>query len=375
MNKITLLLISLLFSSVLLSQGAFHNSGNIQIHDQGSIGFHIDVINDGDFNQNRGFTGFYNQNGKITISGSKKPIFNDVEVDVSEDLFLEVSLGINNNIEFTKGLIHTPRDYNNISLDYMNDVPSIGINNNKFVNGYSTMIGNLDFTFPIGDDNRYRPMRIENQTNMGVVRGAYFFEDPNLPNYFSENFETNRFGNSLYSISTSEFWYLEGDTNTKITLTWDEYSNISALTQKLENLRVAGWNTGIKKWVNLGNTNFSGNTRRGEITSDYFIPNDYSVITFSSSDILLDGDLKIFTAVSPNGNGSNDTLLIQGIAKFPENELFIYNRWGNLVYSKKSYNNDWSVLSDGNDLPVGTYFYTLKINGKKDLTGYIYVNK
>ena len=38
------------------AQTAFHNFGNVQIHDQGQIGFHIDLINDGDFDENLGLS-------------------------------------------------------------------------------------------------------------------------------------------------------------------------------------------------------------------------------------------------------------------------------------------------------------------------------
>jgi len=60
---------------------------------------------------------------------------------------------------------------------------------------------------------------------------------------------------------------------------------------------------------------------------------------------------------TPNGDGVNDTFFIPGLDTYSENEIVIINRWGNDVYEKKNYKNDWT----GEGLPEGTYFYILKV--------------
>ena len=40
------------------AQTALYNTGNIQIHEEGKMGFHIDLINDGSFDENLGLAGF-----------------------------------------------------------------------------------------------------------------------------------------------------------------------------------------------------------------------------------------------------------------------------------------------------------------------------
>ena len=82
---------------------------------------------------------------------------------------------------------------------------------------------------------------------------------------------------------------------------------------------------------------------------------------------LLD-DLILFipNTFTPNGDGKNDKWVIKHIDKFPGNSVTIYNRWGNKVFSSTNYKNDW----DGNNLPIGTYFYIIDLNrGKKALRG------
>jgi len=70
------------------------------------------------------------------------------------------------------------------------------------------------------------------------------------------------------------------------------------------------------------------------------------------------------TAFSPNNDGINDTWIIEGIQRFPENELNVYNRWGQLLYSSRNYQNNWQGDYRGTDLPEATYYYTLEIDGE-----------
>lgn len=76
-------------------------------------------------------------------------------------------------------------------------------------------------------------------------------------------------------------------------------------------------------------------------------------------------DLRIPEGFSPNGDGVNDLFVIQGIEAFPGTSLQVFNRWGGVVFENTRYNNDF----DGDGLPVGTYFYILKLPGGEDFTG------
>lgn len=75
--------------------------------------------------------------------------------------------------------------------------------------------------------------------------------------------------------------------------------------------------------------------------------------------------------LSPNGDGKNDKFEIIGIESFTNSDLQIFNRWGNLVYSMKNYQNtfDGTPNYKGNSegkLPVGTYFYILKLGDSSE---------
>lgn len=84
-------------------------------------------------------------------------------------------------------------------------------------------------------------------------------------------------------------------------------------------------------------------------------------------------ELEMPTGFTPNDDGYNDVFFIKGLDDYPENELVIYNRWGNQVFEKSGYANDWKgVNQDGELLPDGTYFVIFKVRSiNKILTNYV----
>ncbi len=50
-------------------------------------------------------------------------------------------------------------------------------------------------------------------------------------------------------------------------------------------------------------------------------------------------DIFIPNTITPNGDGRNDQFKIPGIQRYPGSQLTVYNRWGNLVYQNKNYDN------------------------------------
>ncbi|MCC6600123.1 MAG: gliding motility-associated C-terminal domain-containing protein, partial [Crocinitomicaceae bacterium] len=72
------------------------------------------------------------------------------------------------------------------------------------------------------------------------------------------------------------------------------------------------------------------------------------------------------TGFSPNDDIYNQFYVIHGIEGFPDNEFRVFNRWGNLVYDKKDYNNEWEGQNNkGELLPDGTYFIVFVTSGRE----------
>ncbi|WP_041340582.1 gliding motility-associated C-terminal domain-containing protein [Runella slithyformis] len=66
---------------------------------------------------------------------------------------------------------------------------------------------------------------------------------------------------------------------------------------------------------------------------------------------------------SPNGDGINDSWEIKGLEAYPDAEISIYNRWGNIVFYAKGNNlKPFDGFFNGEPLPTGVYVYSIKIN-------------
>ncbi len=104
------------------------------------------------------------------------------------------------------------------------------------------------------------------------------------------------------------------------------------------------------------------------------VGSDTKTITVEES---AEGLLKFFTGFSPNGDGVNDTWVIEGIEKFPENKVMFFNRWGDKVKELINYNNTsvaWGGTNNkGDRLPDGTYYYVVDLQNIDEFTGWVHV--
>ena len=104
---------------------------------------------------------------------------------------------------------------------------------------------------------------------------------------------------------------------------------------------------------------------------------------------VVEEEVDVINVITPNGDGVHDTLEINGLENYPNNNVRIYNRWGVMVYQTRGYDTNGNVfdgtsqgrvtVDQDNKLPVGTYFYVIDYQDQggntKQLTGYIYINR
>lgn len=67
--------------------------------------------------------------------------------------------------------------------------------------------------------------------------------------------------------------------------------------------------------------------------------------------------LTVTNLLSPNGDGINDFWQIDKINEFPNNEIKIYDRNGQLVFFTTGYKNNWDGKFNGKPLFSDTYYY------------------
>jgi gliding motility-associated-like protein len=88
--------------------------------------------------------------------------------------------------------------------------------------------------------------------------------------------------------------------------------------------------------------------------------------------------------LSPNGDGTNDFLVIDGMEESPNNSLQIFNRLGQKVYEKINYvdefyglsNTGSLIMSQDIGLPEGVYYYLVSLNDLRlQYTGYLFLDR
>jgi gliding motility-associated-like protein len=84
--------------------------------------------------------------------------------------------------------------------------------------------------------------------------------------------------------------------------------------------------------------------------------------------------LLIPRGISPNNDTVNDTFDLSG---YGVKEITIFNRYGTIVFSfSGNYTDQWKGQSDsGQELPDGTYFYSIHTTEGATKTGWVYINR
>lgn len=78
--------------------------------------------------------------------------------------------------------------------------------------------------------------------------------------------------------------------------------------------------------------------------------------------------------ISPNGDGDNDTFDLTDLGV---QEIVIFNRYGKKVFHQSNgYTNQWHGQDEkGNELPDGTYFYSINKSNGESITGWVYISR
>lgn len=130
----------------------------------------------------------------------------------------------------------------------------------------------------------------------------------------------------------------------------------------------------------------SDRTFRGADSLRYTVCDNAAPAACSEGVVLImieDLPLKIYQGLTPNGDGSNDFLQIDGIDFYTNNSVRIFDRFDNVVFEVRGYNNEtvkWAGESNRGigrkELPEGTYFYLVDPgDGHAPLSGFVILKR
>lgn len=335
----------------LVNRGVLTNNGNMVI---GGVWYNTGVYNAGEgqitFNsEDTSVPQIINHNNqsfsKLIISGGGlKRILADITVEES--------------LTLTDGIITAE---NNSKIVFAPNAIITGGSDQAHITAPVVQEGNGDKLFPIGNGSQYLPVTLTDIGGSNTVVGIMLTE-PSTPQTFSKNA-------SLTQVSGKRYWTIDVETGSlegaKIILPYagDEGFQVSDKTG------VAFASSVTETFQSLGR----GQASTASLIQSSSSPNS-GVITLA----LLAEGIVVFNAISPSGSeGQNDYVHIDNIG--PDDLFSVYNRWGDVVFEVKGYENDnpqkrfngTSNVGGKKDLAAGTYFYVIRRKQGEAINGYI----
>jgi len=72
--------------------------------------------------------------------------------------------------------------------------------------------------------------------------------------------------------------------------------------------------------------------------------------------------VKVPSGFTPNGDGHNDTWILDFASIFPDIEVLVFSRWGEPLFRSVGYHTPWDGKYDGKPVPMGTYYYVVDLH-------------
>ena len=362
------------------------NSGNV-LHN-GELFIQQNFTNNGQFS----YSTFFNQGKTHFIGTSVQQIlspntsaFYDVVFDnitLNSAFTLNGSIYVGNESDFLLGIIES-RTQNN-SFTFGRDASHVNTSDASYVNGSVSKEGDTAFDFPVGGNGFYRRMEISAPDNQSDLYSAEYFAENSNTNYPHELSV-----GIVELIDTNEYWTLSRDSGSSdvvLTLTWNENTTSSEiLTGPLSGIHIVRWDEQGGFWVDEGGIVDETAKTVTTITT----VSGYGVFALArvKEDLILPGGIVVYNLLTPDGDGKNDFLRIDGLEAVTDNTLLIFNRHGVKVFETKNYNettnvfrglsNGRATISRGEQLPTGTYYYILNYTYNSQRikkAGYLYIN-
>ncbi len=274
-------------------------------------------------------------------------------------------------MRYYDGIVQTT-ETNPGKISYLEDAHGFGAHNGSHSEAPVLSNAHRSFVFPVGDQGVYQPMMIS-QGDAGDLNATFHLRA--FPNT-QPSLEVEQISNRFY-------WEVSGNKEAKLSLSWNNFSEIAFLTDDLAALVMLGFNGSNWEIIpatvapfafdGISPSNLSEGVMRSTEVVDF---NRFEAVTLGR--ILLDTSLKVSEGVTPNGDGINDRWYIENIERYPDAQIRVYNRWGVEVFHQAgNYRNNWDATYKNNTkkLPSAPYYYQIDQdnNGSIDVKGWIYI--
>lgn len=371
------------FSSV----ADFKNNSTANFVNDGTFFVYANFHNDGIVEYNptqEGVTHFVGERQQnisgAVVSKLNHTLFNNHSEQPAFLLNGKVSVGGNSDFEY--GIIKVEE---NGSFIFEAVATHSHADSDSYVDGFVERLGREEFQFPVGSYGAYHPETIGTcDWSDATFKGGYRKENSNL------HYAHNQKEDNILIIDNTQYWILEcnhHDTHElPLTLSISENMFGTELNNNTE-VAIVGWNTETQKWKSYPTVIDTDQKLATAVTLHDGI---FTLAKIEKTNDIDDqnNEIIVYNGISGNDDGKNDYFFIEGLNKFPENTLEVYNRWGGKVFDAnqygthenwfRGYSNAKGTIDNGKKLPSGTYFYVLtyKIaNGKiKKKAGYLYIN-
>jgi len=339
----------------------FINGEEADIENNGELHLASNYLNEGSH---------YSSTGSLHLVGSELQLVNGTTDIILNDLILSNSgsgvdlngtVRVNGTMTFNNGVFEVDTILG--TLYFEEDANQSSAWDGSYVQGLQFKNGSNSFIFPCGDSGIYRPAEIASPDLLtDQFSCQYKLDNSNTVHSHSE------YKGIIEQINDTEYWVItreEGSSEVKIGLSYNSEVTPTFIMDNINRVHVVRWDESKSAWVDEGGVHNAANQTIYTVGS----VKNYGIYTLAVVEEEYSSDeLVVYNLVTPNGNGQNDVLMIDGIEKFPNNRVTIINRWGEPVFETSGYDNhtnafvgyaNQGITNMSAMLPDGTYFYVL----------------
>ena len=345
---------------ILFVNGSFTNQS-------GSILNEGKLILKGDWQNNDPLSGVFNKTstGAVELSGSDQLISGAQKTEFPTLILKgdgQKTLGVNAEITGNLELNDRELKAEAYELAILNGSPYAISRSTGFVStdkkGKLVRIINSanTYLFPLGSSDNgttlYRPFELEMKDDVQNYFAATFTRrDPSSGGYSRQSKRAD-----VETVFDKYFYVLDQNGSSNLNFRFYQNNKEDGGYKQLVN-----WNK-FNIWEKAGPSTLTAGTF-GDGLDQNLLYSSTEVITnlpITLAAVNVAGPFTFFNAFSPDGDGKNDTWEIKNLDLYPNNDLTVFNRWGDEVFKSQGYSS--AKAWNGGNLNPGTYYYVLNVD-------------